>query len=207
MRISRSLSVLAFSLALAVSTVFFAPVNAQDTKTDAEAPANVVPQLGPRVKPAGQKPTQPKVENISKHGLWQVQCTELPAEAGGKSCGMIQNTRSEKNEKIGLTVIVTKVKNGDKSVVFMRLLAPVGVYLPTGIPVEIDGTALGNRMVFTRCIPPVCEAAGEASPESLAKFKKGTAATFFLYDRPGNGFGMKISLEGFGAGLAALDQL
>jgi invasion protein IalB len=108
---------------------------------------------------------------------------------------------------VALSVIVNKVKRGDKSAVFMRIMAPVGVYLPTGIPVEIDGAALPARMVFTRCVPPICEAMGEMSAETLAKFKKGGDSTFYLYDRPGNGYPIKISLDGFGAALAALDKL
>jgi invasion protein IalB len=120
---------------------------------------------------------------------------------------MIQNTKNEKDERISISVIVSRVKREGKAVTFMRILAPVGVYLPTGIPVEIDGAALPNRMQFSRCLPRICEGFGEASPETLAKFKKGGAATFYLYDRPGNGYPMKISLEGFGAALANLDKL
>jgi invasion protein IalB len=41
----------------------------------------------------------------------------------------------------------------------------------------------------------------------MAKFKKGGSATFYLYDRPGNGYPMKVSLEGFGAALGELDKL
>jgi invasion protein IalB len=89
----------------------------------------------------------------------------------------------------------------------MRILAPIGVYLPTGIPVEIDGAALPNRLPYSRCLPRMCEGFGEASPETLAKFKKGTKAVFYLYDRPGNGYPMTISLEGFGAALGELDKL
>ena len=52
----------------------------------------------------------------------------------------------------------------------------------------------------------MCEGFGEASPETLTKFKKGTAATFYLYDRPGNGYPLKISLDGFGKALEELSK-
>jgi invasion protein IalB len=190
--------------------------HAQDSKGDQQAPEGEAGAFGPRA--GAQKQQQqggeqaapaagPKTETIATHGKWAVQCTELPAEQGGKSCGMIQNTKNGKDERIALSVVVSRTKRDGKTVTFMRILAPIGVYLPTGIPVEIDGAALQSRMQFSRCLPRMCEGFGEASPETLAKFKKGTDATFYLYDRPGNGYPMKISLEGFGAALTALDKL
>ncbi len=222
MRISQSYSTKAFSpkalamLALWLAVAGFAgPAQAQDdaSKADTEAPADAT-NFGPRKKALDQKAATeaPKAEVISTHGKWQLQCTEVGAGAdenagGGRNCGIIQNVKSDKNENIAISLIVSKVKRGDKSSTFFRVFAPIGVYLPTGIPVEIDGAALPNRMQFTRCLPRVCEGFAEASPESLNKFKKGNAATFFIYDRPGNGFPMKVSLEGFGAALAALNKL
>ncbi len=217
MRISQSTSLKALSLlALLIATINFAnPVQAQDEadKAETEAPPDAT-NFGPRKKALDQKAAAeaPKAEVISTHGKWQLQCTDVGAaadenSAGGKNCGIIQNVISEKNENIAISLIVSKVKRGDKSSTFFRVFAPIGVYLPTGIPVEIDGAALPNRMQFTRCLPRVCEGFAEASPESLNKFKKGNAATFFIYDRPGNGFPMKVSLEGFGAALAALNKL
>lgn len=203
-----------FSASIAVASLLaLSPLAlAQDSKTDQQAPEGEAGAFGPRAgaqqPQAGQAAAAgPKTETLATHGKWAVQCTELPAEQGGKSCGMIQNTKNSKDERIALSVVVSRVKRDGKAVTFMRILAPIGVYLPTGIPMEIDGTALKTRMQFSRCLPRMCEGFGEASPETLAKFKKGTDATFYLYDRPGNGYPMKISLEGFGAAMAALDKL
>jgi invasion protein IalB len=204
-RITRFLTIFACALTLALPVTAMAQDDA--TKGDgAEAPAGQAQTFGPRANAQGRP--APKVDNIVKHGEWQVQCSEVTEEGNTtRNCGMVQQTRSEKNERVGLSVIVSKVKRGDKTAVFMRVMAPIGVYLPTGIPIEIDGTALPARMVFTRCVPPICEAMGEASPESLGRFKKGGAATFYLYDRPGNGYPLKISLEGFAKALSELDKL
>ena len=43
--------------------------------------------------------------------------------------------------------------------------------------------------------------------ETLEKMKKGTAANFIVYEAPGLGVPMKISLEGFSAGLESLNTL
>ena len=119
---------------------------------------------------------------------------------------MVQITRSEKNPKVGLSLVIVRGKQGDKDVIMMRVLAPIGVYLPTGVALEIDGTAVG-RVPFTRCRQQICEALAEATPETLAKLKKGTAANFIVYEAPGLGVPMKISLEGFSAGLENLNTL
>ncbi|MBL8791406.1 MAG: invasion associated locus B family protein [Rhizobiales bacterium] len=192
------------------------PAAAQGGKGDAQPLPP--PGLGPRKNAQGQqgqqqqkRPPLPKVSNMGTFGKWNVQCADMPGDQeqqdqAGRSCGMTQQNKSEKNEKVAISVIVNKVKRGDKSALFMRIMTPVGVYLPTGIPVEIDGTALPSRLIFTRCVPPICEAMGEMSAETLAKFKKGSASVFYLYDRPGNGYPIKISLEGFGAAAAELDK-
>jgi invasion protein IalB len=199
-----------FPVLLAVaSLVAFAPLSvAQEGQGDTQLPDGEGGNFGPRAGGNGGPPAPaPQAQVIATHGKWSVQCTELPAEQGGKSCGMIQNAKSDKDERVSISVVVSRVKREGKAATFMRILAPIGVYLPTGIPMEIDGAAMPARMQFSRCLPRLCEAFGEASPESLNKFKKGTNAVFYLYDRPGNGYPLKLSLEGFGAALAELDKL
>ena len=120
---------------------------------------------------------------------------------------MIQVQKSDKNPAIGLSLIINRVKQGDKAQIMMRALVPIGVYLPTGVAMEIDGAALEGRMTFTRCNPQACEGFGEASDATMKKFLKGKVATFYIYDRPGNGFPIKFSLEGFPEGIADLAKM
>jgi invasion protein IalB len=178
-----------------------------------QKPAAGQQNFGPRIKPAqpdaGGAPAS-LMETVATNGAWQVQCGTAPAQDGTadpaakKQCGMVQVTKSEKNEKIGLSLIIVKAKQGDKDVLMMRVMAPIGVYLPTGVALEIDGAAVG-RVPFTRCRPQICEAFAEASADTLAKMKKGTAANFIIYEAPGLGIPMKISLKGFDASLTALN--
>jgi invasion protein IalB len=174
-----------------------------------EQPSPPGKAFGPRVKPgqeapAGQPAAAPSAAaaaTVATHGAWQIQCST--DKDGKKGCGMVQVTRSEKNPKVGLSLVIVRTKQGDKDIVMMRVMAPIGVYLPTGVALEVDGTAVG-RVPFTRCRPQICEALAEASPETLGKMKKGTAANFIVYEAPGLGVPMKISLEGFSAGLDSL---
>jgi invasion protein IalB len=121
-------------------------------------------------------------------------------------CGMIQSTRSEKRPQLGLTLFISRSKQGDKTQTQMRVMAPIGVFLPTGVGLEIDGVAV-SRVPFSNCLPQICLARAEASPETLDKLKKGSVANFIIWEGPGAGMPMKISLKGFGKALAALDQL
>jgi invasion protein IalB len=198
-RITSIVRGLAAVAALALFSV--GPVAAQEDQTQKK-------QFGPRIKPG-----QAAVEVIATHGAWKIQCEEMPAgeaaagqEPGKKMCVMVQATRNEKNPKAGLTLVLVKSKQGDKNVTMMRVVAPIGVFLPTGVALEIDGAAVG-RVPFTRCMPQICLAFAEASPETLDKMKKGSAANFIIYEAPGLGLPMKISLEGFSAAFDALDNL
>lgn len=189
-----------FSLGLALSIVTAGIAAAQTEQ----------PQFGPRAgKPAQQGGAAPKVEVVATHGQWKVQCEIAPEQegqpAGQRSCGMVQMTQSEKNPKAALTLVLVKTKAAEKTSINMRVIAPIGVFLPTGVALEIDGNAVG-RVPFTRCMPQVCMAFAEASPETLAKMKKGNLANFIIYEAPGIGLPMKLSLEGFSAALAELDK-
>ena len=119
---------------------------------------------------------------------------------------MTQTAKNDKSENIGLLLIVNRAKVNGKTQTIMRARVPIGVYLPTGIAMEIDGTALEGRMSFTRCDPRSCEGFGEASEATMKKFLKGKLATFYIYDRPGNGYPIKFPLTGFADGVADLDK-
>lgn len=217
MRISRAIltsTVLALlvGMPLATSPMAFAQ-SETDGKSDSEAPAGTA--FGPRAGKAQPGQPQPKLktETIATHGAWQVQCSEIQMPEGqtpppnAKSCGMVQTAKNEKLQELALTIIVNRGKAGDKRTTMMRVLAPIGVFLPTGIPVEIDGAALPNRLQFTQCAPRVCEAIGDFSDETLGKFRKGAKSTFYIYAKAGTGIPMNVSLDGFAAALAALDKL
>ena len=203
-------SVCQLALVATLSGFLVASAVAQDAAQPPVPPKG----LGPRkdVKPQAAPEGAPQVETLATHGQWQIQCSEVPPAAAGqpspgKSCGMTQVVKSDKSENIGMSLIINRVKQNGKKITMMRALVPVGVYLPTGVAMEIDGAALEGRMSFTRCNPRACEGFGEASDTTMKKFMKGKVATFYIYDRPGNGFPLKVKLEGFAQGIADLDKM
>lgn len=203
------------ALAIWVLAVGLSGMAAAQEATQPEPTQN---QFGPRAKkqqgqpaaPAAQpgQPPAPKVDVIAENGKWKVQCETIVGPEGQqptRQCGMVQSTQNEKNPKATLTLVLVKATAGDKTTINMRVIAPIGVFLPTGVALEIDGNAVG-RVPFTRCMPQVCMAFAEASPETLTKMKKGNEANFIIYEAPGIGLPMKLSLDGFSASLSALEQ-
>jgi invasion protein IalB len=202
---------LAFAITGLVGTAVSVPSFAQEQD---QAPSNK--KFGPRVKQqSGARAAQgqgqgPTATTIATHGDWKIQCEKMPegaAPAGTptEQCGMVQTAQNEKEPQAQLTIIIVKQKEKDKVVPAMRVMAPLGVFLPTGIALEIDGAAVG-RVPYARCTRQVCYATATASPDMLDKMRKGTAANFIIYQGPGLGMPMKISLSGFSAAFQELKE-
>jgi len=204
-----ALSAFRVAFAFAITGIAGAAVSTMSLAQE-EAPSSN--NFGPRVKaPQGGGPQEgPTATVLSTHGDWKVQCEKLPEGAAppgapAEQCGMVQSTRNEKEPQAELTLIIVKQKEKDKVVPAMRVMAPLGVFLPTGIALEIDGAAVG-RVPYARCTRRVCYATATASPEMLDKMRKGSAANFIIYQGPGMGMPMKISLSGISAAFGALQD-
>src|SRR5215470_6260473 len=83
----------------------------------------------------------------SVHGDWQIRC-DTPPGAQGEQCALIQSVTAEDRPNVGLTVIV--LKTADAKSRLMRVLAPLGVLLPSGLGLKIDQADIG-RAGFVRC--------------------------------------------------------
>ncbi|MBN8998710.1 MAG: invasion associated locus B family protein [Rhizobiales bacterium] len=57
---------------------------------------------------------------------------------------------------------------------------------------------------FDRCLPDGCVLDVDLTPQVLDMLRKGTTALFYVYQTPDDGFGIPVSLNGFGAGFDAL---
>lgn len=144
------------------------------------------------VAPAGQN--EPPVR--STHGDWQIRC-DTPAGAQSEQCVLMQFVTAEDRENVGLTVIV--LKTADKKAKIMRILAPLGVLLPSGLGLKIDDAEMG-RAGFVRCLPTGCVAEVILDDKLLQKLETGKTATFIIFQTPEEGIGIPISLNGFGPG-------
>lgn len=136
----------------------------------------------------------------SVHGEWQVRC-DTPPGAQGEQCALIQSVTAEDRANIGLTVIV--LKTADKKSRLMRVVAPLGVLLPSGLGLKIDNTDIG-RAGFVRCLPNGCVAEVVMDDNLVGQLSKGQTATFIIFQTPEEGIGFPMSLKGFGDGYAKL---
>jgi invasion protein IalB len=136
----------------------------------------------------------------SVHGDWQIRC-DTPAGAQTEQCALIQSVTAEDRPNVGLTVIV--LKTADQKSRLMRVLAPLGVLLPSGLGLRIDQTEIG-RAGFVRCLPNGCVAEVIMDEKLIGQMKSGTTATFIIFQTPEEGIGIPVSLSGFTQGFDKL---
>jgi invasion protein IalB len=98
-------------------------------------------------------------------------------------------------------VIVLKTADGKSRL--LRVVAPLGVLLPSGLGLRIDDADIG-RAGFVRCLNSGCVAEVVMEPNLVEQFKKGQQATFIVFQTPEEGIGIPVTLNGFGAGFDAL---
>lgn len=136
----------------------------------------------------------------SVHSDWQVRC-DTPPGAQGEQCALIQSVTAEDRANVGLTVIV--LKTADQKSRLMRVVAPVGVLLPSGLGLKIDQIDVG-RAGFVRCLPNGCVAEVVMDDNLLKQLRGGQTATFIIFQTPEEGIGFPMNLKGFGEGFDKL---
>jgi invasion protein IalB len=133
-------------------------------------------------------------------GDWNLVC-DTPPGARAEQCAMVQSVVAEDQQNVGLTVIVLKTADGKKRII--RVLAPLGVLLPSGLGLKIDNVDVG-RAGFVRCLSNGCIAEVVMQDDLIAKLKAGTTATFIVFKTPEQGVGIPVTLKGFSGGLEQL---
>ena len=136
----------------------------------------------------------------STHGAWSIIC-DTPAGATAEQCAMMQNVVAEDRPEIGLSVVV--LRTADNKAEILRVLAPLGVLLPNGLGLNVDGKDIG-RAYFVRCFQDGCYAEVILEKPLLDTLKAGSSATFIVFQTPEEGIGIPVELNGFEEGFAAL---
>jgi invasion protein IalB len=136
----------------------------------------------------------------SSHGAWSIIC-DTPPGASSEQCAMMQNVVAEDRPEVGLSVVV--LKTADNKAEILRVLAPLGVLLPNGLGLNVDGKDIG-RAYFVRCFQDGCYAEVILEEQLLETLKNGQSATFIVFQTPEEGIGIPVDLSGFAEGYAAL---
>ena len=132
----------------------------------------------------------------SVHGDWQIRC-DTPPGAQSEQCALIQSVVAEDRSNAGLTVIV--LKTADQKSKLMRVVAPLGVLLPSGLGLKLDNQDVG-RAGFVRCLPNGCVAEVVMDEKLIGQLKNAKTATFIIFETPEEGIGFPLSLNGLGEG-------
>jgi invasion protein IalB len=132
----------------------------------------------------------------STHGDWQIRC-DTPPGAQAEQCALIQSVVAEDRSNAGLTVIV--LKTADQKSKLMRVVAPLGVLLPSGLGLKLDNVDVG-RAGFVRCLPNGCVAEVVMDDKLLGQLRTAKTATFIIFETPEEGIGFPLSLNGIGEG-------
>jgi invasion protein IalB len=136
----------------------------------------------------------------STHGDWQMRC-EIPPGAKTEQCALVQSVAAD--DKPNVTLLVIALKTADQKSRLLRVVAPLGVLLPSGLGLKIDDKDIG-RAGFVRCLTTGCVAEVVMDDNLVGQFRAGKNATFIVFQTPEEGIGIPVSLEGFAKGLESL---
>lgn len=152
------------------------------------------------LSPAALAQNAPKGDVRGTYGPWSMLC-DTPAGAKFEQCAIMQNVVAADRPDIGLSVVALKTADGKSRI--LRVLAPLGVLLPNGLGLYIDGTDRG-RAYFVRCFSDGCYAEVVLEDALVAELSKGKNAIFTVFQTPEEGVGIPVDLTKFAEAFAAL---
>ena len=131
---------------------------------------------------------------------WQIRCDTLPG-ARDEQCALMQLLLAEDRPNFPLTVIV--LRTADQKTRLLRVVAPLGILLPSGLGLKVDQADVG-RTAFVRCLPSGCIAEVVMDDSLINQLRGGQTATFIVFQTPEEGIGFPLSLKGFAEGFDKL---
>ncbi len=134
------------------------------------------------------------------HGSWDMVC-DTPPGATAEQCALMQNVVADDRPEVGLSVVV--LRTADRQQEILRVLAPLGVLLPKGLGLNVDGASIGTAY-FVRCLTEGCYAEVILDEKLVTTLKGGKTATFVVFQTPEEGIGIPVDLTGFSEGYAAI---
>ena len=145
---------------------------------------------------AAQQATAP--EPAPRFGDWELQCD--PPAGPGKQCALVQTASPAQNPNLYANVLLIRL---DQNRLLLRIIAPLGVLVPTGVGLNIDGDDVGTAG-FTRCHLSGCLADVLVSEALRKSLLTGSSASLTLHQTPDAALDFTFKLDGTNKGLAAL---
>ncbi len=135
------------------------------------------------------------------YGAWKLKCAQL-AGAKQEKCALVQDLKLEDRPNMFLTVLIMRSFDSDKKI--LRIVAPLGVVLPAGLGLRVDGTDVGN-VKFLKCWKFGCLAEVIVDDPLVNKLTAGQTASFIVFPTPETGIGFPAPLAGLSDGLKGLN--
>jgi len=124
---------------------------------------------------------------------WETRC-ETPPGAATEQCAVVQSVVDDQRPNV--TLVVIALKTADHKSRLLRVIAPLGALLPTGLDLKLDAEDVG-RMGFVRCLPNGCVAETLIDDKLLQRMESARTMTFVLFQTPEEGIGVPAPLAGF----------
>jgi invasion protein IalB len=135
------------------------------------------------------------------YGAWKLKCAQI-AGAKQDKCALVQDLKLEDRPNMFMTVLLMRSFDSDKKI--MRIVAPLGVVLPAGLGLRVDGADVGN-VKFLKCWRVGCLAEVIIDDNLVSKFASGQTASFIIFPTPDSGIGFPAPLAGFAEGMKGLN--
>ena len=139
-------------------------------------------------------------QTADKHGAWEKRC-ETPPGAATPQCFVIQNVVAA--ERPNLALIVIALTTADRQARILRVIAPLGVLLSSGLGLSVGGQDVGVAS-YVRCLPNGCVAEAQISDSLLVKLESSQSASLKVFETPEEGISVELPLNGFKEAFQAL---
>jgi len=134
---------------------------------------------------------------------WTVACNPLEGKGAGEVCQMSQAVVDKKEGKAALVMIISREPKRKQPV--LEIIVPLGVLLPPGLTVRIDGSKASMRVPFMVCANG-CSAVGPLSDDVANRFKRGQTLQISFRGGQRAEITREVFLSGFTAAYAAISQ-
>lgn len=167
---------------------------------------NVLPAQGQETaaRPVKAPVASPKIEKIADFDDWSMECVKVAQQ---ETCSLLQQrvAKLDKGPMLVLVGRISLVKQKDKTLPHLRLVTPVGVWLPAGVAFKFD-EGKQKTAPFLMCAQDGCMTDLTISEEFLPTVKKSNKllVAYKRGDQPQTT--VELSMKGFTAGLAALTK-
>ena len=140
-------------------------------------------------------PEQSVAQTTTPFADWILRCS------GDSPCFLNQTVRANGVELTLLNANV--VFRADDSSPFIIMATPLGINLPAGVQVKVDGGGV-DRLAFNTCTHEGCFVGVALTGARLKRWRRGLSAQVKYQDGAGKPVETELSLRGITAGLEAL---